>query len=69
MEIVFKKIVVFKNNRFLKVLLTIVNDKPSLTIVNDKPLLMIINDDPSLMIVNKERRREETDLKGIDTYH
>ena len=31
----------------------------SVTIVND----------PSLTIVNEERRREETDLKGIGTYH
>ena len=31
--------------------------------------LTIVNDDPSLKIVNEERRREETDLKGIGTYH
>ena len=49
--------IVFKK---LVVLLTIVNDKPSLTIVID---------DPSLTIINKERMREETDLKGIGTYH
>ena len=41
----------------------------SLTIFNDNPSLTIVNDDPSLMIVNEERRREETDLKGIGTYH
>ena len=28
----------------------------------------LFNDDP-LTIVNEERRREETDLKGISTYH
>ena len=53
----FLKTIVLKK---LVVLLTIVNDYPSLTIVND---------DPSLTIVNEERRREETDLKGIGTYH
>ena len=63
MEIVLKKwsflkTIVFNNNRVVS--LTIVNDKPSLTIFNDKP---------SLTIVNKERRREETDLKGMGTYH
>ena len=31
--------------------------------------LTIVNDDPSLMIINEEMRREETDLKGIGTYH
>ena len=41
----------------------------SLTIFNDNPSLTIVNDDPSLMIFNEERRREETDLKGIGTYH
>ena len=41
----------------------------SLTIVNDNPSLTIVNDDPSLRIVNEERRREETDLKGISTDH
>ena len=41
----------------------------SLTIVNDDPSLTIVNDDPSLTIINEERRREETDLKGIGTYH
>ena len=61
MEIVLKKwsflkTIVFKNNRVGS--LTIVNDKPSLTIVNYKP---------SLTIVNEERRREETDLKGMGT--
>ena len=54
--VVLKKIVLKK----LVVLLTIVNNYPSLTIVNDDPLLTI---------VNEERRREETDLKGIGTYH
>ena len=29
----------------------------------------IVNEDPSLTIVNEERRREETTLKGIGTYH
>ena len=62
----FSKTTVFKK---LVVSLTIVNDKPSLKIVNDDPLLTIVNDDPSLTIVNEERRREETDLKGIGTYH
>ena len=33
------------------------------------PLLTIINDDPLLLIVNKERRTEETDLKGMGTNH
>ena len=37
--------------------------------VSDYPSLTIVNDDPSLTIVNEERRREETDLKGIGTYH
>ena len=41
----------------------------SLTIVSDKPLLTIVNDDPSFTIVIEERRRAETDLKGIGTYH
>ena len=41
----------------------------SLTIVNDKPSLTIVNNEPSLTIVNEDRRREETDLKGIGTYH
>ena len=53
----FLKTVVLKK---LVVLLTIVNGYPSLTIVNDNP---------SLTIVNEERRREETGLKGIGTYH
>ena len=39
------------------------------TIMNDNPSLMIVTDDPSLKIVNEERRRKETDLKGISTYH
>ena len=29
----------------------------------------IVNDDPSLTIVNEERRSEETDLKGMGTFH
>ena len=33
------------------------------------PFLTIIIDDPSLMIFNKERRTEETDLKGNGTSH
>ena len=41
----------------------------SLTIVNDDPLLTIVNDDHSLMNFNKERKREETALRGISTYH
>ena len=55
--------------------LTIVNDDPSLMIVNDDPSLTIVNDNPSLTIVNDDpfvndrQRREETDLKGISTYH
>ena len=53
----------------LVVSLTIVSKDPSLTIVNDDPSLTIANDDPSLTIVNEERRREETDLTGISTYH
>ena len=47
----------------------IVNDDPSLMIINDVPLLMIVNGEPSLTIVNEEMRREETDLRGIGTYH
>ena len=31
--------------------------------------LTIVNDKPSLTIINEERRREETDIKGIGTYH
>ena len=53
----------------LVVSLTIVKDKPSLTIVYDDPSFTIVNDDSSLTIVNEERRREETDLMGIGTYH
>ena len=55
--------------------LTIVNNKPLLTIVNNDPSLTIVNDKPSLTIVNNNlfvndrKRREETDLKGIYTYH
>ena len=62
MEIVFKKIVVFKTIVFKKLVVL-------LTIVNDKPSSMIVIDDPLLTIVNEERRREETNLKGISTYH
>ena len=36
---------------------------------NDDTWLTIVNDDHSLTIVNEEKRREETDLKGIGTYH
>ena len=50
----FKKTIVLKNNQ---------------SIINDKPLFTIVNDDPSLPIVNQERRREETDMKGMGTYH
>ena len=31
--------------------------------------LTIVIDDPSLTIVNEDRRREETDMKGIGSYH
>ena len=48
---------------------TILNDDPFLTIANDDPLLTIVNDDPLLTIVSEERRRKETHLKGIGTYH
>ena len=67
MEIVFKKRS-FSKRSFSK---TFVFKKlvVSLTIDNDKPSLTIVNDDPSLTLVNEERRREETDLKGIGTYH
>ena len=34
-----------------------------------KLVVFFVNDDPSLTIVNEERRGEETDLKGIGTYH
>ena len=66
MEMVFKKWS-FSKRSFSK---TIVFKKlvVSLTIDNDDLLLTIVHDDPSLTIV-KERRREETDLKGIGTYH
>ena len=73
MKTTTKKISFFHGNRFKKRSFskTIVVKKlvVSLTIVNDKPSLTIVNDDPSVTIVNEERRREETDLKGIDTYH
>ena len=55
----------------------IIKDGPWLTSVNDNPLLMIVNDDtlltnvnnnPLLTIVKEEKRKEETDLKGIGTY-
>ena len=62
MEIVLKKRSFSKTFVFKKLVV-------SLTIVNDKPSLTIVNDDPSLTIINEERRREETDLKGIGTYH
>ena len=62
MEIVLKKRSFSKTTVFKKLVV-------SLTIVNDKPSLTIVNDDHSLTIVNEEKRREETDLKGIDTYH
>ena len=61
----FSNTIVFKK---LVISLTIVNNKPLLTIVNDNLSLMIVNNDPLLTIVNKERRREETELKGIGTY-
>ena len=48
---------------------TIIKNDLSLTIVNEDHSLTIINDNPLLTIVNKERRREETDLKCISTYH
>ena len=45
---------------------TFVNDDPLLTIVNDNPSLMIVNDNP----FDKDRQQsEETNLKGICTYH
>ena len=70
-EIVLKKRSFSKTTIFKKLVvsLTSVNYDPSLTIVNDDTFLTIVNNDPSLTIVNKERRREETDLKGIGTYH
>ena len=40
-----------------------------LMILNNGTLLTIINDDTLLSIINEEKRREETDLKGIGTYH
>ena len=53
MEIVLKNGRLQKKNRYKKFVV-------SLTIVNYKP---------SLTIINEERMREETDLKGIGTYH
>ena len=68
--IVFKMIVFVKLVVLLRIpLLTIVNDDHLLTIVNNDSLLTIVNNDPSLTIVKEERRREETALKGIGTYH
>ena len=54
-----------KTKRSLKKTVVLKKLVVSLTIVNDNPSLTIVNDDPLLTIVNEERRREETDLKGI----
>ena len=61
----YPSLTIVNDNPFL----TIVNDNPSLTIFNDDPSWTIVNDDTSLTIVNEERRNEETDRKGIGTYH
>ena len=63
----FKKVCFYNTVVFITIVL--IKLVVFLTIVNDYPSLTIVNDDPSLTVVNKEKGREETDLKGIGTYH
>ena len=54
----------FLKVRFLKTI-ALQNDRCIKLAVSSR----MVNEDPSLTIVNEERRREETTLKGIGTYH